>query len=78
VNSEPVALAFSEPFVSRWVFDVEILARLIRATSLTADTAIYEYPLIEWHDVAGSKVRFRDFWLALRDLTRIYFRYHRH
>jgi hypothetical protein len=77
LNSEPVALAFRKPFISRWVFDVEIIARLICTTGVNPRAAIYEYPLIEWHDVKGSKVRFKDFWIALWDLGRIHLTYRR-
>ena len=41
--------AFGEPFVSRWIFDVEILARL-------RSRCLVEYPLIRWVDVRGSKL----------------------
>jgi dolichyl-phosphate beta-glucosyltransferase len=77
VTSEPVAFAFKDPFISRWVFDVAIIARLIVRTHVNAHVAIYEYPLLEWQDVRGSKIGLRDFWLALWDLGRIYFKYFR-
>ncbi len=70
---------FREPFLTRWVFDVEILARYIRKSG-SADLAasrIYEYPLEEWEDVAGSKVKGADFPIALRDIARIYWNYMR-
>lgn len=41
--------AFGEPFVSRWIFDLEILLRL-RAHRLI------ECPLRQWTDVAGSRL----------------------
>lgn len=68
---------FSEPFLSRWVFDVELLARYInRAGSADAAAArIYEYPLEEWRDVAASKVKGADFIKAFRDVVRIYLNY---
>ena len=56
VASEPVALAFRDPFISRWVFDVEILARLVCRGNVNPQVAIYEYPLFEWYDVKGSKI----------------------
>jgi hypothetical protein len=71
-------LAFKEPFISRWVFDVEVLARLLRTGGLNPEAAIYEVPLTEWHDIKGSKVRARDFWIALWDLARIHFVYRRY
>jgi len=67
-----------QPFYSRWVFDVEILARLLSLYS--GDTAplehqLYEYPLPEWRDVEGSKVRPVDFFRAFADLAFIYRRH---
>jgi dolichyl-phosphate beta-glucosyltransferase len=70
---------FQEPFLTRWLFDVEILARLIRARRGTrlpqVQDVIYEFPLHEWHDVAGSKVRPWDFVRAFFGLARIYWHY---
>jgi dolichyl-phosphate beta-glucosyltransferase len=68
---------FAEPFQTRWVFDVELLARYIRqlgSPKLAADR-IYEYPLHAWEDVGGSKVKPFDFFVALRDVVRIYWKY---
>jgi dolichyl-phosphate beta-glucosyltransferase len=71
------AALLAEPFGSRWVFDVELLARYIRqlGSAPTAAQRIYEYPLNVWEDVAGSKVQASDFLIAARDLMRIYWRY---
>ena len=71
---------YAEPFLSRWVFDVEILARYlvqIGSPQLAAQR-IYEYPLHTWEDIAGSKVKVRDFFIALYDLSKIYRKYLRH
>ncbi len=62
----------STPFRSRWIFDVEIIARLVRLRGRDAAAqAIYELPIREWRDVHGSKVKSRDFIRALRDLWKI-------
>ena len=70
---------FDKPFGSRWVFDVELIARYIaRAGSgQQASLGIYEFPLRVWTDVAGSKVRPRHFLIAFLDVLRIYRRYGR-
>lgn len=63
---------FSAPFLSRWIFDVEIIARYVRLWGRDAAArAIYEYPVRQWRDVGGSKIRGRDFFRALRDLRKI-------
>jgi len=77
VHADTRAL-FAEPFLSRWVFDVEIIARyrqLFREEERNLAEAIYEYPLEQWEDVAGSKVGFGDFLIAFRDIVRIRSRY---
>ena len=62
---------FAERFLSRWVFDVEILARFARLHRAEIEQLIYEYPLKQWHDVKGSKVKFSDFFRAFVDLAKI-------
>jgi dolichyl-phosphate beta-glucosyltransferase len=77
VATESVALAFRDPFISRWIFDVEILARLVCRGNVNPQVAVCEYPLLEWHDVKGSKVKPKDFLIALWDLGRIHLAYKR-
>jgi dolichyl-phosphate beta-glucosyltransferase len=70
---------FGEPFASRWIFDVEILARLIALRRAhggrSLETNLYELPLREWRDIAGSKLTPSDFPRAALELFRIYQRY---
>jgi dolichyl-phosphate beta-glucosyltransferase len=61
------------PFLSRWIFDVEILARFISAFGIEyVANSVYEYPLTEWRDVGGSKVKPVDFLKAATELARIW------
>jgi dolichyl-phosphate beta-glucosyltransferase len=69
---EAIRALFTEPFISRWIFDVEIIARLVTQRGRDASArAIYELPVRVWHDVKGSKVRSTDFFRALGDLMKI-------
>lgn len=74
------AAVFSEPFHSRWIFDVELMARYLSRCGSSSDTSgraagIYEYPLREWRDVGGSKLRMGHFAKAALDLVGIWIRY---
>jgi glycosyltransferase involved in cell wall biosynthesis len=63
---------FSTPFLSRWIFDVEVIARYVRLWGRDlAARSIVEHPVRQWHDVKGSKLKSGDFARALRDLWRI-------
>ncbi len=59
---------FARPFLSRWLFDVELLVRL-GATRLRRHGV--ELPLANWTDVPGSKMKALDLPCALFDLVRI-------
>ena len=69
----------SAPFLTRWVFDCEIIARyaaLVKGSSVAFGTqtlvdSIYEFPLEEWVDVAGSKVKPTDILRMALGLLRI-------
>ncbi len=73
--SPMMELVLRRPFLTRWLFDVEILARIIRgarhAELPPVDEMVFEIPLTTWHDRAGSKVRWHDFPKAFVDLVRI-------
>lgn len=67
---------FREPFLSRWLFDVELLARLVQSRDRfgigPAEEVVYEFTLSRWSDVDGSKVKPSDFAKAAGELFRIW------
>jgi dolichyl-phosphate beta-glucosyltransferase len=78
-NIPEMKALFDKPFVSRWVFDVEILARLIRMSrmqgELRPDRTVVELPLLAWSDVPGSKVSPIDFFRGIVELGKVRRRY---
>lgn len=69
----------AQPFSSRWIFDVEILARLdllLKSTGgVAVQEALYEFPLDAWYEIAGSRLRMTDFLRATVELTDLCWRY---
>jgi len=60
-GSDDLRNVLSQPFVTRWVFDVEMVGRFAALQPAKPHTpvqhTIFEYPLLRWVDVAGSKVK---------------------
>jgi len=71
--------AVTRPFLARWIFDVEIFARMQLATRGANPhylrESIYEYPLDAWKDVGGSTVKRGDFVKAAGEMAKIYWTY---
>ncbi len=62
-----------KPFESSWLFDVELIQRMIKIGNLKVED-FFEEPLLAWTDVGGSKVKAKAFFIALFDLVKIKFR----
>lgn len=61
VRSDMVQAFFAEPFMSRWLFDVELIWRcLIAVGRVRMRAELAEVPVSQWHERGGSKVRFTD------------------
>jgi dolichyl-phosphate beta-glucosyltransferase len=65
LRREHIDRAFGEAFLSNWIFDVEILLRM-------KGYQLVEYPLRQWEDMPGSKVKvFREILRVFRDILKI-------
>jgi dolichyl-phosphate beta-glucosyltransferase len=77
--SRDVEDLFVRPFLTTWCFDVEVIARLAAQRRQSGRPGprdiVYELPLDEWRDVAGSKVRPTDFFKAFAEILRIHREY---
>lgn len=67
-----VRAAFAAPFRSKWIFDVEILARFAAAAGNDVGEWIREVPLQRWAERGASRLRVRDFLRAPLELARIW------
>lgn len=62
ISAKEIDNLFSQPFISKWFFDVELLARLKKqyGHEKTAEITL-EVPLLEWNEIGGSKLKWMDF-----------------
>ncbi len=75
-NTVALKWVFSQPFKTRWIFDIEILARFICWQRMHGGgsllSVIVEYPLMCWEDKKGSKIKPEDYLKSLVELFSIY------
>ena len=65
-------------FTTSWLFDVEILARMISENpggTAAVARSLYELPLDEWRDVPGSKLTGRAYARAATSILKLYLEY---
>jgi len=72
--SDDLVAVLGAPFQSRWIFDVELLARFVRLRETAHPAAlplnvIYEQPLRRWRDIPGSKLKL---WNKVRALLELF------
>ncbi len=71
--TQPLAARiFEKPFITRWLFDVEILARIIGIYGRDGiEEVVVEVPVESWIDKGGSKISWTYGFRVLYDLMRI-------
>mgnify|MGYP005855076477 CR=1 FL=1 len=68
-DSKLAKIIFQEPFISRWLFDVELFFRIIKLYSREELKKMsLEIPLKTWIDTGGSKVKISYFFKLWQDL----------
>jgi glycosyltransferase involved in cell wall biosynthesis len=61
---------FAKPFISKWLFDVELLKRLQKNHNLKE--VVKEIPLEKWEEIRSSKIKRTDFFKIPFELFQIY------
>jgi dolichyl-phosphate beta-glucosyltransferase len=75
--AESAAIFFREPFITRWLFDLEMLVRLRNEVGMGAIATTKEVPLGRWEEVGGSKLALSDMINVPLELLRIRSHYNR-
>ncbi len=63
---------FSKPFVTKWLFDIEVFVRYKHWSSVER---LYEVPLVEWTEIKGSKIKMKDFLLVPFNILKLWWNY---
>jgi len=76
LNTQALQQIIRDPFVSRWLFDIELLLRLRNTLRITSTSrwhrAVFELPLLTWIEKGDSRIQLLDFFRIPCDLLRIY------
>ena len=76
IKSNIVKELFEDEFITRWLFDIELIFRLIKKIGKNeAKRLIVEVPLNECRDIDGSKIKTMDFIRAPLELFKIWRKY---
>ena len=59
IDYETAKQIFEQPFISKWLFDVELLKRLQKIYNLKE--VVKEIPLEKWEEIGNSKIKVLDF-----------------
>ncbi|MBN1980743.1 MAG: glycosyltransferase [Chitinivibrionales bacterium] len=77
ISPQEIKDVFSEKFLTAWLFDVEIIARLQTKYNNDIQNILLEVPIYQWEDIPGSKLRVSHMFFALIGIIRIYLKYGR-
>ncbi|KAB0666520.1 glycosyltransferase [Oryzomonas japonica] len=75
-NNEALRHVFGKPFKVAWTFDVEMLARfpiVMNVSPPEASSRWVEFPLLQWVDVKGSKLKWRDFFTGALEFCTLFY-----
>lgn len=61
---------FEAPFISKWLFDIELIARILDNYQDGAKM-IVEVPVNKWTEIAGSKIKFSEIFCFPYELLKI-------
>lgn len=59
IRSSIIDIIFHDEFISKWLFDIELIARYRNYNGIKKTLcSLFEYPLLNWTEIPGSKIKF--------------------
>jgi len=77
IKTEVVPQVFKEPFITSWLFDIEIIARIRNLYPKEIENVLYEHPVTQWEDVGGSKLKLKHMIKVPVELLKIHKKYNK-
>lgn len=74
LKASTAAKVFREEFISPWLFDVEVIFRILKTQTYAAQS-IYELPLHQWEEQGESKIGVKDLLKVPIELLKIWKKY---
>ncbi|WP_343561437.1 glycosyltransferase [Sphingobacterium sp.] len=72
-----IPFLFKTPFMTPWLFDIEIFLRLQKKFGKTTlQKGVLEYPLMNWKEVGDSKLKMKHAVKIPMQLAKLYYQYH--
>lgn len=59
IKTQIIPEVFGEPFITSWLFDVEVIARIRNLYPDSIGSILYEYPVVKWADIGDSKLKLK-------------------
>lgn len=75
IKRELAERIFQDKFLSQWLFDVELFARVQSYPDIKEKNVFIEVPLNEWVEKGGSKIKMKDVFLFPIELLKIKLKY---
>ena len=75
LKAELAERIFQDKFLSHWLFDVELFARVQTYSDIKSKNIFIEVPLNEWVEKGGSKIKLKDVFLFPIELLKIKLKY---
>ncbi|NND07786.1 MAG: glycosyltransferase [Saprospiraceae bacterium] len=71
-----VPFLFNRPFMTPWLFDIEIFLRLQwKFGKSTLQNGVLEFPLMNWTDVADSRLKLKDSIKIPAQMVKLFYKY---
>ena len=75
IRADIATSIFNEPFITSWLFDIELIARIRNINQTNIEKLLFEHAVMQWQDVDGSKLKLLHMLMVPFQLFKIHLKY---